>query len=99
MPWLVKFLLRHALVGIVIAAAFVGILCWLDVAHLGTLLRTHDDGLLAVILLTFGLGVTFGSVQMGFAVMLMSKDDEPRGGRRIRLQRLVPRPVKVAARQ
>lgn len=99
MPWLVKFLARHALVGIAIAAVFVGALCWFDVARLGTLVRTHEDGLLAVILLTFGLGVTFGSVQMGFAVMLMGKDDEPPRGRRIRLERLVPRPVKVAARR
>ncbi|MFG1477347.1 hypothetical protein V5F53_01625 [Xanthobacter sp. V4C-4] len=96
MPFLVRFLVVHAAVGVSLAVLFVGALVAFDVASLGTLLRTSQDGALALVLLTFGLGVTFGSVQMGFAVMLMSDGEEPPRGRRV-LTRLVPRTVKVVA--
>ncbi|MFG1379398.1 hypothetical protein [Xanthobacter autotrophicus] len=99
MPFLVRFLLRHALIGVGVAAVFVALLAAFDVAHLGTLFATSQDGPLALIVLTLALGVTFGSVQMGFAVMLMSDKDEPPRGRRIRLTRLVPSFARVHARR
>lgn len=97
MPFLVRFLVRHAVIGIGVAAVFVALMVAFDVAHLGTLFATSADGPLAIIVLTLALGVTFGSVQMGFAVMLMSDSDEPKGGRRIRLTRLVPRLARAHA--
>lgn len=97
MPFLVRFLLRHAVIGVLVAAAFVALLVAFDVARLGTLFATSGDGLLALGVLTFALGLTFGSVQMGFAVMLMDDRDEPPRGRRIRLTRLVPRLARVTA--
>ncbi|MFG1278083.1 hypothetical protein [Xanthobacter autotrophicus] len=97
MPFLVRFLLRHAAIGVGVAAVFVALLAAFDVAHLGTLFAMSSDGPLALIVLTLALGVTFGSVQMGFAVMLMSDKDEPPRGRRIRLARLVPRLARVHA--
>lgn len=99
MPVLVRFLVGHALVGFGLAILFVGTLTALDVFHLGALLRGSEDGLLALAVLTFAVGLTFGSVQMGFAVMLMSDDNEPPRGRRAPLTRLVPSPVKVRARR
>ncbi|QRG08100.1 hypothetical protein EZH22_07130 [Xanthobacter dioxanivorans] len=97
MPFLVRFLVRHAGIGVGVAAIFVALLVVLDVAHLGTLLATSPDGLLAVGVLTFALGLTFGSVQMGFAVMLLGARDEPPSGRGSRLTRLVPRHARVTA--
>ncbi len=97
MPTLVRFLVTHAAIGITLAAAFVGALVAFDVARLGTLVQTSSDGMLAVALLTAGLGVTFGSVQMGFAVMLMNGRDDTTGGSRVRLRRLVPLRAKVSA--
>jgi len=97
MPFLIRFLVRHAAIGVGVATIFVAALVALDVARLGTLVTTSGDGLLAVVVLTFALGITFGSVQMGFAIMLMSDRDEPRRGHRVRLTRLVPRPVRVTA--
>lgn len=97
MPFLVKFLVRHAAIGVGVAALFVGLLVAFDVARLGTLFATSADGMLALAVLTFALGLTFGSVQMGFAVMLMSDKDEPPAGRRIRLTRLVPRFARITA--
>ncbi|MGQ3671899.1 hypothetical protein ACT6QG_05825 [Xanthobacter sp. TB0136] len=97
MPALVRFLVTHALIGIALAAAFVGVLVALDVARLGTLVSTSPDGILAVALLTAGLAVTFGSVQMGFAVMLMNGRDDTTGGSRVRIRRLILLPVKASA--
>ena len=97
MPFLVRFLARHAAIGIGVATVFVALLVAFDVARLGTLLWTSQDGLLALVVLTLALGVTFGSVQMGFAVMLMSDRDDDSGGRKVRLTRLVPRLARVHA--
>lgn len=99
MPFLVRFLVWHALVGFGLAIVFVGALTALDVFHLGALLRGSEDGLLALGVLTFAVGLTFGSVQMGFAVMLMSDEKDPPRGRRARLTRLVPIPVRVPAKR
>ncbi|MDQ0503718.1 hypothetical protein [Xanthobacter agilis] len=96
MPFLVRFLVTHAVIGVSLAVVLVGAMVAFDVAGIGTLTTTSEDGLLALVLLTFGLGVTFGSVQMGFAVMLMSEGEEPPRGRRV-LTRLVPRYAKVSA--
>ncbi|WP_210255156.1 hypothetical protein [Ancylobacter pratisalsi] len=74
MPHLVRFLIRHAAIGIAVAGLFVGALLAFDVAHLGTLVRESPSGLIAVSALTVALGITFGSVQMGFAVMLLGEE-------------------------
>ncbi|MGQ3675500.1 hypothetical protein ACT6QH_08405 [Xanthobacter sp. TB0139] len=97
MPTLVKFLVTHAVIGVSLAVVFVGALVAFDVANLGTLVRTHQDGYLAAALLVGGLGITFGSVQMGFAVMLMNGGASTKGGHKARLRNLVLRPVKVEA--
>ncbi|WP_454915088.1 hypothetical protein [Xanthobacter sediminis] len=98
MPFLVRFLVTHAVIGVSVAVMLVGAMVAFDVAGLGTLMTSSEDGPLALALLTFGLGITFGSVQMGFAVMLMSDGEEPPRGRRV-LTRLVPRYAKVSARR
>lgn len=98
LPFLVRFLVGHAVAGIGVAVLFVSLMVAFDIARLGTLLWGSPDGALAVAVLTLALGVTFGSVQMGFAVMLLPRDDEPPGGRRARLLRLVPRPARTPAR-
>jgi hypothetical protein len=99
MPVLVRFLLRHALIGVGVAAVFVGALAAFDVFHLRALMSGSPDGLLALVVLTGALGITFGSVQMGFAVMLMGDDDDAKKGRRAPIARLRPIPVRVRARR
>jgi hypothetical protein len=76
MPTLVKFMLRHALIGYAVAIVFVGAILALDVGGLATLVRTSNFGLLAVALLTFFTGLTFASLQMGMAVMSLKGEDE-----------------------
>lgn len=99
LPFLVRFLVGHAAAGIGVAMLFVALMVTFDVARLGTLLWGSPDGALAVVVLTLALGVTFGSVQMGFAVMLLPRGDEPPRGRRARLSRLVPRMARASARR
>ncbi|MDQ0346596.1 hypothetical protein [Ancylobacter vacuolatus] len=85
MPHLVRFLMRHALIGVGLGALFVGTLVLLDVARLGTLMTQSSSGLIALIVLTGAVGITFGSVQMGFAIMLLGEDEQTPGkGRRAR---------------
>ena len=86
MPKLVAFLFRHAMVGFALAAAFVGLLLLGDVGGLVSLAVRDSAGVLAIGILTFFVGLTFSSAQMGFAVMLArdsDDDDEGGGGRRL----------------
>lgn len=69
MPDLIKLLLRNAAFGFLIAAIFVGVLLWTDMGGIGTLVANSDAALVAVFMLTFFQGLTFGSIQMGIAVM------------------------------
>ncbi len=82
MPKLLTFLFRHAVVGFVLAALFVGVLLLSDVSGIASLAARDSAGAFAIAVLTFFIGLTFSSAQMGFAVMLAREgDDEPgRGG-------------------
>lgn len=91
MPHLAWFLLRHAVVGFGAAIATVAAMMLLDVGGLRTLLFQSDAAWLALFLLTFFMGLTFGSAQMGFAIMSengpgggKSPDRPPRRGTRFR---------------
>jgi membrane glycosyltransferase len=107
MPFLVRFLIHHALVGLAIAIAAVGLIMWSDISGLGTLIRNAEQSLLAIVLLTVMMGLTFSSLQMGFAVMLLPGDKESGSGGKRKLRDwldtvgLMPpmRPVRVKARQ
>ncbi len=90
MPKLVWFLLRNALAGVVLADAFVAYLILADVGGLGTLILASPDWLLVMGLLLVGMGVTFGSVQMGIAVMLLAADEGDSSGSRQRLAQFRP---------
>lgn len=101
LPKLVRFLVHHALVGFGLAVGFVALLLLNDVGQLASLVaRDPQTGYLAVGLLTFFTGLTFGSAQMGFAVMLMVFDDDNhrKGGRFIVQQPAVRQLVPVRAK-
>lgn len=78
---LTRFLALHALIGFGVAGLFAGMLFGLDVAGLGSLILQSQAGVLAAGALTFLLCLTFGSVQMGMAVMQLGADDKTRGSR------------------
>lgn len=69
MPLLVKFLIRHAFIGFGFAGVFVSALIWFDIGNIGTILAQSDIRIFATALLVMMIGLTFSSVQMGYAVM------------------------------
>ncbi|GBD42880.1 hypothetical protein HRbin40_00340 [bacterium HR40] len=73
---LVRFLLRHALLGIAFGWTLLALLLYADLFGLAGLVRTSDHGWLAVALLAFGFAVTFGSAAMGTAVFLLEREEE-----------------------
>lgn len=79
----VRFLLHHVVGGFVGAVAFLALILVFDLAGLRALIFESPHGWVAGALLLFGLIVTFGSVAMGAAVMLLGRDrdrdhDDPR---------------------
>ncbi len=63
------FLLRHLLAGLVGAACFGGLILYFDFAGIRSMARADESGWLFIVLLFFGLAVTFGSVAMACGVM------------------------------
>jgi hypothetical protein len=55
-------------------------MAWFDIAGLRTLAAKSDSTLVAFPVLTFFLGLTFASVQMGAAIMLLPHEDRSGGG-------------------
>ncbi len=73
----ILFLLKHLASGAA-GAVVLGLgLLLLDVANLGTLVRTSEHAVVAVIMLFGGLIITFGSVAMGIGVMGLNEDRRP----------------------
>lgn len=99
MPKLIRLYITHVIIGFGIAAAFVGMLLYFNIANLWHLVSTSDVGLLAVIILWFSHGIVFAGVQFGIAVMGMkNEDDSGNGGKRqleLRLPSLQQEPVMI----
>lgn len=87
MPKLIRLYVTHVAIGFGIAAVFVAMLLWFDIANLWHLVSHSDKGLLAVVILWVANGIVFAGVQFAIAVMRMKDDDddEPRGGHRQRI--------------
>ncbi len=74
---LVRFLVRHALVGIAVGWNLLGLLLVLDVAGLGTLVAQSAHRWEALALLLAGFAVTFGGVAMATAIFLIPFEEPP----------------------
>ncbi len=93
MPKLIRLYITNVAIGFGLAAIFVAMLLWFNIANLGYLVTHSDKGWLAIVILWVANGIVFAGVQFAIAVMRMKDDDddEPRGGHRQR--RLPPQPV------
>ena len=98
MPHHIRFLLKHAAIGAVAGVAFVGLLLAFDVVGLRHLVLNTSEGFIALAVMTMLFVITFGSVQMGRAIMSLGRDDR-RGGGRPQAEALIPIPVETAQRQ
>lgn len=97
MSRLVRFYIRHVLIGFAVAAGFVALLLWMNVGNLWHLVSTSDVGVLAVFLLFMFNGIVFSGVQFGIAVMALGRDDGAGRGRGKRpAQGTVPHPGRDA---
>lgn len=102
MPDHIRFILRHAAFGFVIALAFVGMLLAFDVAGLWHLVTHTAEGPIALLMLVVFCTITFGSAQIGYKIMTMGEDDDDdRGGKRaaIRSYDAIPIPVRTDDRR
>ena len=83
LPKLIRFLILHASIGFVIAAAMTLGLLWANIGGVGTLICSASCAPMPAILLWFMLGLTCSSCQMGAAIMLLADDPSDSGrGRR-----------------
>lgn len=106
-PHLVRFLVKHAAIGVTMAVVFVAVILVFNIGNLTVLFVQSDIGPLAIALTTVMISLTFASLQMGFAVMFSSEDiDKHDAGRcdplmtdeQMRQIGLRPLPVKQAAK-
>jgi len=95
MPKLIRFYIRHTLIGFAIAAAFVAMLLWFNVANLWHLISTSDVGLLAAVLLVVFHGIVFSGVQFGISIMRLGENDRDDTGKRDALPLAEPIPVRI----
>ena len=97
-PPAIRFMVLHGLVGFGLSTLFVGAVLWADPGGAGSLIL-RVGGWPVVAMLWFFSGLTFGSVQIGTAIMLQDGSDRPGGGRRMRIPpAAAPVPVRAAAR-
>jgi hypothetical protein len=74
----VRFLAQHLAVGLGAAALFGGLLILADIGGLRQLAMADENGWLYILLLFFGLAVTFGSAAMGVSVMNLGRERDRR---------------------
>jgi hypothetical protein len=99
---LVSLLVRNAAYGIGVGWAVVALMLIFDLGGLAGLIFASDVWALAMILLLGAFAVTFGSVQMGIAIMTLPREEQGSGGARSwylpgRIGPSHLRPVKVRA--
>lgn len=70
----ILFLLKHLASGAAGALVLGSGLLYFDVAQLATLAARTEGGLISVLMLYFGLIVTFGGVAMGIGIMSLAED-------------------------
>ena len=74
LPDLVRFYIRHALIGYLIAAILTVLIIAFDFAGIGHLVRTVEGGWLAAFMLFFFNGIVFSGAQTAYAVLTMAED-------------------------
>ncbi|WP_371228784.1 hypothetical protein [Roseovarius sp. 2305UL8-3] len=102
MPKLIRLYIVNVAIGFALAAVFVGMLLWFNIANLWHLISTSDKGWLALLILWISNGIIFAGVQFGIAVMRMKDDDDddgPGGGLRERVMQREHAAIPVRADQ
>ncbi|MEG3638228.1 hypothetical protein [Magnetococcus sp. PR-3] len=73
---LANFLLRHTLIGFALSATTVAAMIYWNFNQMGTLILGSSSPILIIAVLTFFMGLTLASAQMGMAVMLLAEPED-----------------------
>lgn len=96
MPKLVRLFIVNGAIGVGLGGVFTGMLLWLNIANLGDLVARSPDGWLAVVMLVWFSGITFGGVQIAIRVMSMAEPEGGNGGTRRPEPACPSEPIRVA---
>ena len=91
MPILLKLLVRHLVMGITAGWVTLGMLLFVNIGGLCTILFASSDPVLALILLAFGFTITFGSLAMGAAIMTLPYGEDHDKGRGLKIDNVIAR--------
>lgn len=97
MPFLIRFMLRHAAIGFALGAMAAAIVVAADIAGLRSLAAATSLGWVGLAAFCFLMGLSAGGLQIGFATMLLPYDDDRPGKDGGHRQSLRPIPVRVSA--
>jgi hypothetical protein len=73
---LLVFLAENAVIGVLAAVVVTYVIVKTDAFGIASLAASANHGWLALLLLFFGLAVTFASLAMGTAIFLLPKDED-----------------------
>lgn len=79
---LLRFLAINALIGGLVGLVVTMALVATDAHRLGTLIFASENPVLPIAMLAFGFVITLGSTAMGWAIMSLPYDDDPKSGHR-----------------
>ncbi|MFO1129610.1 MAG: hypothetical protein U1E66_14390 [Rhodospirillales bacterium] len=71
---MLRFLLTHLIYGSLGGLVFGVLILWFDIAHLWSMMETSPDRPLYILLLFFGLFITFGSLGMAVGIMQLGEE-------------------------
>lgn len=77
LPPHIRFLAMHAAFGIGLGVAIAALLILTNAVGLRTLLIESESPLPAIVLLAGGFAITFGSLSMGAAIMMLGRGASP----------------------
>lgn len=95
MPFLIRFMLRHAAIGFALGAMAAAIVVAADIAGLRSLAAATSLGWVGLAAFCFLMGLSAGGLQIGFATMLLPYDDRGAGSDGGRPHRLLLHPIPV----
>ena len=100
LPRLVRLYIRQVVLGFGLSAIFVGLLLWVNVAHLRDLMLATEGGMIAGFMLFFFNGLVFAGVQFAISIMRMAEPEGsgPRGGHSAARASTTPVRVRVTAK-
>lgn len=94
---LARFLAANLAIGAIAGCSFVAAAIYLDLGGIGALIGSSPDKVMAIVILCFGMTITWGSASMGTAIFLLPKKKEEGSGG-VKMPALAPRRALATAK-